>query len=299
MEVAVEGDGIGYDPETGMLKRSRVSFSSLHDAIAAALPEQSAALLLYLLLHGNRDYLDYSLSRTDPETILEAPASSATRLEDSSHQPVRAQPSQAQQPAFSDPSLSLSLASQALHALILLLILSQDAGFVTACQTSILSSVPWYKDRLLGKISVGSLMVIVLVRTVQVRERESSSSSAAATAKKCPSPTRPFLSSPPSTDQPRRRARLLCAHQLSRRARQHRSPTTKAAPTRGAVPHLAERPLRAKVFKARESVFVERGWEEAGMATREGCHRHHEAMQWSRHPHQRPFRCPSTSSALH
>ena len=64
------GDGIGYDPETGMLKRSRVSFSSLHDAIAAALPEQSAALLLYLLLHGNRDYLDYSLSRTDPETIL-------------------------------------------------------------------------------------------------------------------------------------------------------------------------------------------------------------------------------------
>ena len=53
-----------------MLKRSRVSFSSLHDAIAAALPEQSAALLLYLLLHGNRDYLDYSLSRTDPETIL-------------------------------------------------------------------------------------------------------------------------------------------------------------------------------------------------------------------------------------
>ena len=51
--------------------------------------------------------------------------------------------------------------------LILLLILSQDAGFVTACQTSILSSVPWYKDRLLGKISVGSLMVIVLVRTVQ------------------------------------------------------------------------------------------------------------------------------------
>ena len=30
---------------------------------------QSAARF-YLLLHGNRDYLDYSLSRTDPETIL-------------------------------------------------------------------------------------------------------------------------------------------------------------------------------------------------------------------------------------
>ena len=51
--------------------------------------------------------------------------------------------------------------------LILLLMLSQDPGFVVAAQTAMLPSVPWYKDRLLGPISVGSLLVLVLVRTVQ------------------------------------------------------------------------------------------------------------------------------------
>ena len=58
------------DPESGQLRVASVPYRELHDAIASALPEQASALLLYLLLHGNRDYLDYSLSRTDPETIL-------------------------------------------------------------------------------------------------------------------------------------------------------------------------------------------------------------------------------------
>ena len=44
--------------------------------------------------------------------------------------------------------------------------LSQDAGFVAAAQTRQVSA-PWYKERLLGSVSAGSLFVIVLVRTVQ------------------------------------------------------------------------------------------------------------------------------------
>ena len=43
----------------------------------------------------------------------------------------------------------------------------QDTGFVTVAQSAMLTSVPWYKERLLGTVSVGSLMVIVLVRTVR------------------------------------------------------------------------------------------------------------------------------------
>jgi hypothetical protein len=132
----------GADPERGQLRKSVVSFRELHDAIARLLPEQCATLLLYLLLHGNRDYLDYSLSRTDPETLL---VPLLRVLHDARSLPV----------------------NQLYMLLILLLMLSQDAGFVAACQGSLLPSVPWYRDRLLGQVSVGSLMVLVLVRTVQ------------------------------------------------------------------------------------------------------------------------------------
>ena len=66
-----EGGAMGLvDAEQGKYRASRVPYKELHDSLASQLPEQGAALLLYLLLHGNRDYLDYSLSRTDPETLL-------------------------------------------------------------------------------------------------------------------------------------------------------------------------------------------------------------------------------------
>ena len=64
-------------------------------------------------------------------------------------------------------SRSLPVNSLYYMILILLLMLSQDAGFVSACQSLMLPSVPWFKDRLLGKITVGSLFVLVLVRAVQ------------------------------------------------------------------------------------------------------------------------------------
>lgn len=73
--------------------------------------------------------------------------------------------------------------------LIILLILSQDSSFnasihklvrpISACMVSglykvlsfvtaqILPAVPWYKERLLHQTSLGSLMVIMLIRTVQ------------------------------------------------------------------------------------------------------------------------------------
>ena len=52
------------------MRASQLAFRSLHDAIAAALPAEGAVLLLYLLLHGNADFRDYALSRTDADTLL-------------------------------------------------------------------------------------------------------------------------------------------------------------------------------------------------------------------------------------
>ena len=64
-----EGGGAA-DPEQGRVRASQLAFRSLHDAIAAALPAEGAVLLLYLLLHGNADFRDYALSRTDADTLL-------------------------------------------------------------------------------------------------------------------------------------------------------------------------------------------------------------------------------------
>ena len=49
----------------------------------------------------------------------------------------------------------------------MLLILSQDGGFITAAQSVVLPSVPWYKERVLQKISLGGLLVVVLVHVVK------------------------------------------------------------------------------------------------------------------------------------
>jgi len=51
--------------------------------------------------------------------------------------------------------------------LIILLMLSQDGGFVSTAHAVMLPTVPWFKERLLHDISVGSLLVVVLVRTTQ------------------------------------------------------------------------------------------------------------------------------------
>ena len=140
---AAEGTrGVGGDPERGQIRKHTVSFRELHDAICAQLPEQSAALLLYLMLHGNRDYLDYCLSRTDPDTVL--------------------------LPLLQVLHDSKSLTVNRLYMLlILLLMLSQDAGFVGATQSAMVVA-PWYKTRILGgTVSLGSLLVMLLTRTVQ------------------------------------------------------------------------------------------------------------------------------------
>jgi len=51
--------------------------------------------------------------------------------------------------------------------LIILLILSQDSSFNASIHKLILPGVPWYKERFLQHTSLGSLMVIILIRTVQ------------------------------------------------------------------------------------------------------------------------------------
>ena len=66
-----------------------------------------------------------------------------------------------------DSTKPIRLPDQVYMLLIILLMLSQDGGFVSTAHAVMLPTVPWFKERLLHDISVGSLLVVVLVRTTQ------------------------------------------------------------------------------------------------------------------------------------
>ncbi|KAK6780924.1 hypothetical protein RDI58_023108 [Solanum bulbocastanum] len=120
----------------------RLPFASLFDTLGMCLADETSALLLYSLVHGNSDFLEYVLVRTDLDTLL------MPLLETLYNAPRRT-------------------SNQIYMVLIILLILSQDSSFNASIHKLVLPSVPWYQERVLHQISLGSLMVIILTRTVK------------------------------------------------------------------------------------------------------------------------------------
>uniref|UniRef100_A0A5B7BGA3 Dymeclin n=1 Tax=Davidia involucrata TaxID=16924 RepID=A0A5B7BGA3_DAVIN len=120
----------------------RLSFASLFDTLGMCLADETAVLLLYSLVHGNSDFLEYVLVRTDLDTLLMPMLETLYNA-------------------------SRRTANQIYMLLIILLILSQDSSFNASIHKLILPSVPWYQERLLHQTSLGSLVVIILIRTVK------------------------------------------------------------------------------------------------------------------------------------
>ncbi|TYI66756.1 hypothetical protein E1A91_D09G247800v1 [Gossypium mustelinum] len=120
----------------------RLPFASLFDTLGMCLADETAVLLLYSLVQGNSDFLEYVLVRTDLDTLL---------------MPI----------LETLYSASRRTSNQIYMLLIILLILSQDSSFNASIHKMIPPGVPWYKEHLLHQTSLGSLMVIILIRTVQ------------------------------------------------------------------------------------------------------------------------------------
>lgn len=120
----------------------RLPFASLFDTLGMCLADETAVLLLYSLVQGNSYFLEYVLVRTDLDTllmpILETLYNASSRT-----------------------------SNQIYMLLIILLILSQDSSFNASIHKMILPAVPWYNEHLLHQTSLGSLVVIILIRTVQ------------------------------------------------------------------------------------------------------------------------------------
>ncbi|KAI3459425.1 hypothetical protein Pfo_016088 [Paulownia fortunei] len=126
--------------QSGLLVR--LPFASLFDTLGMCLADETSVLLLYSLVHGNSYFLEYVLVRTDLDTLL------MPMLETLYNAPRRA-------------------ANHIYMVLIILLILSQDSSFNASIHKLMLPNVPWYQERLLHQTSLGSLMIIILIRTVK------------------------------------------------------------------------------------------------------------------------------------
>ncbi|OEL23641.1 Dymeclin [Dichanthelium oligosanthes] len=62
---------------------------------------------------------------------------------------------------------SRKTSNQIYMLLIILLILSQDSTFNSSVHKLVLPAVPWYHERLMHQTSLGSLMVVILIRTIK------------------------------------------------------------------------------------------------------------------------------------
>lgn len=117
-----------------------VSYGALYETIGKTLVDERSTLLLYQLLQSCLSFREYVLVRSDLETLI-------------------------------IPLLKLLYSvkqqnlSQYYLLSIILLILSQDASFGSTSHRTMVTGLDWYKERSLGQTSLGSLLMIILLRT--------------------------------------------------------------------------------------------------------------------------------------
>ncbi|MBN3322130.1 DYM protein, partial [Atractosteus spatula] len=120
----------------------QINFNSLYTALCDGQRSDQATLLLYTLLHQNTNVRNYMLSRTDMENLVMPILEILYHVEERNSHHVY-------------------------MALIILLILTEDDAFNRSIHEVILKNITWYTERTLSEISLGSLLILVVIRTIQ------------------------------------------------------------------------------------------------------------------------------------
>ncbi|NXM22355.1 DYM protein, partial [Ploceus nigricollis] len=120
----------------------QINFNSLYTALCEQQKSDQATLLLYMLLHQNSNVRTYVLARTDIENLVLPILEILYHVEERNSHHVY-------------------------MALIILLILTEDDGFNQSIHEVILKNITWYAERVLTEISLGSLLILVVIRTIQ------------------------------------------------------------------------------------------------------------------------------------
>lgn len=120
----------------------QINFNSLYTALCEQQKSDQATLLLYILLHQNSNVRTYMLARTDMENLVLPILEILYHVEERNSHHVY-------------------------MALIILLILTEDDGFNRSIHEVVLKNITWYSERVLTEISLGSLLILVVIRTIQ------------------------------------------------------------------------------------------------------------------------------------
>ncbi|XP_040013663.1 dymeclin [Xiphias gladius] len=120
----------------------QINFNSLYTALCEQQCSDQATLLLYTLLHQNANMRTYMLSRTDMENLVLPILEILYHVEERNSHHVY-------------------------MALIILLILTEDDAFNRSIHEVVLKNISWYTERSLTEISLGSLLILVVIRTIQ------------------------------------------------------------------------------------------------------------------------------------
>ncbi|XP_077202877.1 dymeclin isoform X2 [Paroedura picta] len=120
----------------------QINFNSLYTSLCEQQNSDQATLLLYTLLHQNTNVRTYMLARTDMENLVLPILEILYHVEERNSHHVY-------------------------MALIILLILTEDDGFNRSIHEVILKNITWYSERVLTEISLGSLLILVVIRTIQ------------------------------------------------------------------------------------------------------------------------------------
>ncbi|XP_040915034.1 dymeclin [Toxotes jaculatrix] len=120
----------------------QINFNSLYTALCEQQRSDQATLLLYTLLHQNSNMRTYMLSRTDMDNLVLPILEILYHVEERNSHHVY-------------------------MALIILLILTEDDAFNRSIHEVVLKNISWYTERSLTEISLGSLLILVVIRTIQ------------------------------------------------------------------------------------------------------------------------------------
>ncbi|XP_055697914.1 dymeclin [Phlebotomus papatasi] len=120
----------------------KIDFSILYNTLCQIITIDQATLLLYLLLHRNQRFYKFVMAQPDLQNLV------IPILQTLYHAPD-------------------STSHHIYMSLIILLILSEDDGFNKSVHQIMLKTISWYTERSISEISLGGLLVLVVIRTIQ------------------------------------------------------------------------------------------------------------------------------------
>jgi hypothetical protein len=167
----VNHDGGAVSSKQPLLKTDvahlTTNFESLFESFGDILHTEVGALLLYTLLQSSPNFASFLVVRSDLDTLVMPLLRTLYFSSSLKHYSPLGTKGDTSTSAVSLKSCPFRSPSQLYVILILLLLFSQDASFgPDAFRRNIVSSVPWYNERNLKDINLGSLLLLSLLRSI-------------------------------------------------------------------------------------------------------------------------------------